>query len=226
MVRGMIFDLDGTLIDSMGVWTRIDIDFLGKRGLAVPEGYLETITPMGFLNAARYTISRFGFSETPEELEEEWLSMAEHAYACEIAMKPGAKAFLEEAKALGMHLALATSSMERLYIPCLKNHGIDSLFEAAVTTRQAGEDKHSPKIYLMAAEQMGLKPGECIVFEDIIQGIRTAGEAGFFTAAVYENVSGEYQEEMKALADFYVESYEAVRAVDFLCKQERGGDRK
>lgn len=216
MIRGMIFDLDGTLIDSMGVWEQIDIDFLGKRGLSVPPGYLEAITPMGFLNAAEYTISRFGFPETPEEIEEEWLSMAEDAYTHVIAMKPGAKDFLHQCRAAGLQLALATSSMERLYVPCLRHHEIDSLFEVAVSTRQAGKDKHDPDIYLMAAGQLGLKPEECIVFEDILLGIETAKKAGFQTAAVYEQTSEAHQEAMRERADFYLESFENVRLLDFI----------
>lgn len=215
MIKGMIFDLDGTLLDSMGLWAQIDIDFLGKRGLKVPADYLEKITPMGFLNAARYTISRFGFSETPEEIEEEWLTMAEYAYSYEVQMKPGAKAFLEQCRASGIRMAVATSSMERLYEPCLRHHGIEDIFEAALTTRQAGEDKHSPKIYQMAAEKLGLKPSECIVFEDILLGIRTAAEAGFYTAAVYDSANAEDAEAMRALADFYVENYENVKTGDF-----------
>lgn len=216
MIKGMIFDLDGTLIDSMGVWEQIDIDFLGKRGLLVPPGYLEAITPMGFLNAAKYTISRFGFQETPEEIEEEWMSMAEDAYAHAIAMKPGAKDFLHQCGAAGLRLALATSSMERLYVPCLRHHEIDTLFAAAVTTRQAGKDKHNPDIYLMAAGQLGLEPSECIVFEDILLGIETAKKAGFRTAAVYEQTSAAHQEAMRECADFYIESFEHVKAGDLL----------
>lgn len=208
MIKGMIFDLDGTLIDSMGVWEQIDIDFLGKRGLAVPQDYLEMITPMGFLNAAKYTIERFGFPETPEEIEEEWMSMAEHAYTYDIKMKPGAKTFLYHCQAAGLKLAVATSSMERLYVPCLKHHAIEGMFETAVTTRQAGEDKHSPKIYELAAERMGFSPQECIVFEDILLGIETAKNAGFHTVAVYEPASEKDHVLMRQKADCFIDSYE------------------
>lgn len=216
MIKGMIFDLDGTLIDSMGVWEQIDVDFLGKRGLAVPADYLEKITPMGFLNAAKYTIERFGFSETPEEIEEEWMCMAQQAYTCDITMKPGAKKFLKNLIAAGMKLAVATSSLERLYVPCLKHHGIDGLFETAVTTRQAGEDKHSPRIYQMAAEGMGLRPEECVVFEDILLGIETAAKAGFYTVGVYEQASARDHEAMRHKADCFIDSYENISVEDII----------
>ncbi len=216
MIKGMIFDLDGTLIDSMRVWEQIDIDFLGKRGLTVPPDYLEQITPMGFLNAAQYTISRFGFSESPEEVEQEWMAMAEYAYSHTIQMKPGAKAFLKQCQKLGMKMAVATSSKESLYQPCLKHHNIAHMFQAAVTTLQAGEDKHSPKIYEMAAGRLGLLPSECIVFEDILLGVQTAHNAGFLTAAVYEEASAKDTDALRSLADFYLDSFEHVTPEDLL----------
>lgn len=216
MIKGMIFDLDGTLLDSMGIWEQIDIDFLGKRGLKVPPDYLEKITPMGFLNAAKYTKARFGFPEAPGEIEEEWLSMAEDAYSCEVQMKPGAKAFIEQCYTAGLKLGIATSSMERLYRPCLRHHGIDSVFDEILTTREAGEDKHSPRIYQMVAAKLGLEPRECIVFEDILPGIQVAKSAGFFTTAVYDKANEADTDVLKALADFYVENYEDVKVGDFL----------
>ena len=82
--KGAIFDLDGTLLDSMWVWDDIDVAFLKKRGLEVPPDYQEAITPLGFLEAARYTIRRFGFPETPEELIQEWHQMAVDAYTYEV----------------------------------------------------------------------------------------------------------------------------------------------
>ncbi len=210
MIKGMIFDLDGTLISSMDVWEQIDVEFLGKRGLTVPADYLEKITPMGFLNAARYTIERFGFSETPEQIEEEWMQMAQDAYAHQIAMKPGARQFLKACQAMNMHLAVATSSLERLYVPCLQHHGISDMFETAVTTKQVGEDKHSPKIYLTAASNMGLDPSECVVFEDILLGIHTALRAGFHTVGVYEAASRKDHDRMRDAADAFIESYENI----------------
>ena len=210
MIKGMIFDLDGTLISSMDVWAQIDVEFLGRRGLAVPPDYLQAITPMGFLNAAKYTIDRFGFSETPEQIEEEWMQMAQDAYAHHIEMKPGARPFLEACRAMGMRLAVATSSLERLYVPCLQHHGIADLFETAVTTRQVGEDKHSPKIYLTAASNLGLQPCECIVFEDILLGIHTAAGAGFHTVGVYEAASRKDHAQMRDEAEYFIDSYETI----------------
>ena len=96
--KGAIFDLDGTLLDSMGVWDQVDIDFLKKRNLPMPDDYKQKIAAMGFPEAARYTIERFGFSETPEMLLQEWREMAREAYALHVDLKPGAKEYLEKLK--------------------------------------------------------------------------------------------------------------------------------
>ena len=99
--KGAIFDMDGTLLDSMWVWKQIDIDFLGKRGFEVPDDYLEMITPMGYQRAAEYTIARFGLDEKPEDLIEEWYQMAAEAYAERVMLKPHVKEYLEALKQSG-----------------------------------------------------------------------------------------------------------------------------
>ena len=114
--KGAIFDLDGTLLDSMRVWDDIDVAFLKKRGLEVPPDYQEAITPLGFLEAARYTIRRFGFPETPEELIQEWHQMAVDAYTYEVELKDGAAEYLRYLKEKGIRMAVATSSSPELYL--------------------------------------------------------------------------------------------------------------
>ena len=96
--KGAIFDMDGTLLDSMWVWRQIDVDFLGRRGFEVPSDYLEMITPMGYYRAAEYTIERFGLNEKPEDLIQEWHGMAAEAYAKKVELKSHAKEYLLKLK--------------------------------------------------------------------------------------------------------------------------------
>ena len=139
--KGAIFDLDGTLLDSMGVWDQVDIDFLKKRNLPMPDDYKQKIAAMGFPEAARYTIERFGFSETPEMLLQEWREMAREAYALHVDLKPGAKDYLEKLKSQGIPIAAATSGDRELFIPCLKHNDIYEYFDAIVTVSEVKEEK-------------------------------------------------------------------------------------
>ena len=106
--KGAIFDLDGTLLDSMGVWDQVDVDFLAKRGFEVPDDYMQKVAAMQFRQIAEYTIARFNLSDTPEALMEEWDHMARVMYATVVEAKPYAREYLESLKASGAKLAVAT----------------------------------------------------------------------------------------------------------------------
>lgn len=202
--KGAIFDLDGTLLDSMGVWREIDCQFLGKRGIEVPQDYLEAITPLGFSAAAAYTIQRFQFSDTPEMLIREWKEMASYAYSHTVGLKPGVKAYLEKLKKQGVKIASATSSDENLFIPCLKHNGIDRYFDAYVTVKEVERGKGFPDIYELAAERLSLRPEECAVYEDILAGIEGAWMGGFYSVAVLDKNSEFLWERMKEKADRFI----------------------
>lgn len=99
--QGAVFDLDGTLLDSMGVWEQIDRDSLGRRGIPVPEDYAQSVALLGFWQAAEYTIRRFGLTDTPQQLTEEWHQMAQDAYRFRVELKPGAREYLSRLRGQG-----------------------------------------------------------------------------------------------------------------------------
>lgn len=208
--KGIIFDLDGTILDSMNVWKEIDVKFLGRRGLEVPEDYFKQIAPLGFEGAAAYTIKRFGFSDTPEEIIEEWYQMAGDAYANEVALKPFAGEYLRYLKKQGVKIGIATSCETSMFLPALERNGILDLFESYTTVREVPRGKEFPDIYERQAEKMGLLPEDCAVFEDILKAVQGANAGGFYTVGVYD-VHSEYEwEEIQKQADRFIYSYEEL----------------
>ena len=188
-IKGAIFDLDGTLLDSMWVWDKVDTDFLGSRGFEVPLDYQKAIAAMGFRETARYTIERFRLEGQEEDIIREWNDMAARTYHEEVAIKPYVRELLEQLKRDGIRLGVATASYASLFEMCLKRNGIYDYFQAFTETKEVARGKGFPDIYIRAAEKIGCVPEECVVFEDIHQGILAAKEGGFYTVGVYEDKS-------------------------------------
>ncbi|MEE1296154.1 MAG: HAD family phosphatase [Bifidobacterium sp.] len=188
--KAAIFDLDGTLLDSMGVWDWVDAEFLGRRGIAVPDDYMAKVSAMQFRDIATYTIARFGLEgDTPEGLMAEWTDLAGERYATMVEPKAGALDYLHELKASGAGLAVATSMMPALRGPALAHAGMAGLFDAVVGVENVAHGKQEPDIYLEAARRLGVTPGECTVFEDLLAGIDAAKRAGMHAWGVQDDSS-------------------------------------
>ncbi len=205
--KAAIFDLDGTLLDSMWVWDKIDIDFLARRNLTVPDGYFGQIASKTFRETAEYTITLFGLDDTAEDIMEEWNQMAIDAYTRHVTMKPNAKEYLLFLKRRGIKLATATSLPRMLYEPALKNNGIYGLFDAFCSTDEVSRGKGYPDVYLLAAKKANVQPEHCIVFEDILPGIRAAIAAGMRPYGVYDRSSENDQVQIQALSEVYIRDF-------------------
>ncbi|MCH5199648.1 MAG: HAD family phosphatase [Oscillospiraceae bacterium] len=196
-----IFDLDGTLLDSIGVWIDIDIEFLGKRGAVITEEYGRATATMRMREAADYTVKLYRLEEDPEDIMAEWMDMARDRYAHKIGLIPYAKDFLLELKAKGVPMGVATIGTKELYQPALERNGIAELFDVIVDADMVRTGKESPEIYLKAAELLGVKPEKCVVFEDTSVGLRSAASCGFKTVGILDKGSRENHEEIKAVCD-------------------------
>lgn len=202
--KGYIFDLDGTVLDSMGVWHDVDVEFLGKRGLPFSDEYGKAISHMKLELAAEYTVKLYGLDESPSDIIKEWLDMAEYAFKNKVGLKKYAKEFLALLTELEIPKAVATTSRRSLYRPALERNGILGYFDAFSDAEAVSRGKDSPEIFLRAAEALGLEPEDCIVFDDTGEAVRTAKKAGFNVAAVTDKEDTE----MKGTADFVIKDFE------------------
>ena len=209
-IRAAIFDLDGTLVDSMYVWSKVDEDFLTQRGIPVTEEYTDKMRSMFFETAAAYTKDTYGLEESVEEIMQIWLDMAHYEYANNVMAKKGALEFLLALKEKGIALGMATSNNPYLLKPCLDNNGMSGIFDCICYTSEVGVNKSNPDIYLYTADKLGVKAKECVVFEDIIEGIKSAASVGMKTVAVYDPANELYLPELKKHSDRLIYSYDEL----------------
>lgn len=201
--RAVIFDLDGTLIDSLGVWSDVDRRCLESHGIPLTPDYTAAVGSMSFREAADYTIRRYGFFETQEELIAEWMSTVEDEYAHSIALKPFAHEYLIHLTRQGVKLAVATASPPELYGPVLKNNGVYGCFDAFASVGEVERGKGFPDVFLLAASRLGVQPCDCLVFEDTLPGIRGAKAAGMTAVGIYDSCSSTEEAKIRAEADGY-----------------------
>lgn len=204
--KAVIFDLDGTLLDSMYVWSYIDKVFLHKRGFSVPDFYGRECSHRSFYGTALYTIELFGLSETPEEIMAEWTSLAIKEYSEKVKLKPFAANAVELALQRGYKTAVCTSLPRELYSPALKNNGLDKCFEAIVSAAEFKTGKQYPDIYLHTAKLLSVEPQSCIVLDDVSASLCAAKQAGMKTIGVIDPNSGQDEAEMKKYSDKLVYS--------------------
>lgn len=209
-VKGAIFDLDGTILDSSWVWDMVDIKFLGDRGFEVPEDYVEAISPMGAERAAVYTIERFGLNEEPDAIVREWIEMAKKEYAEDVVCKPFVKEYLEQIASRGIKMAVATSSDRELFLATLERENILKYFDDIVTVNEVQRGKGYPDIYEEAARRIKINPHHCVVFEDIYTGVYGAKLGEFNVIAVKDKKSLHNRDKIMRLADYYIESFDEL----------------
>lgn len=206
-IKAAIFDFDGTIVDSMYVWEKVDMDFLTKRGISVTAEYTDNVRSMFFETAAVYTKTKYNLSENVNEIMNIWLNMAHEEYAHKVKAKEYAVQYLKELKDRGIMLGMATSSNPYLLMPCLENNSMDRIFDCICYTSEVGMNKSNPDIYLYTAKKLGVRPEECVVFEDIIEGLNSAKSVGMKTVAVYDSSNELYLDEIKKTADKFIMNY-------------------
>lgn len=209
--KAVIFDMDGSLVDSMWVWTEVDDVYMEKYGLTMPENFHKEIEGMSFTETAQYFVDTFPqLNFTVEEVKREWQEMTMDMYCTRVPLKPGAGEFLRRVKQAGIRLGIATSNARELAEAALDALQIHELFDTVRTSCEVAKGKPAPDVYLKAAEDLKVDPAECLVFEDIPSGILAGKRAGMTVCAVEDDFSRPYEKEKRELADYYICDYAEV----------------
>ncbi len=209
-IKAVLFDLDGTLIDSMSVWKDIDIEFLGNYGIELPDDLQNSIEGMSFTETADYFKRRFQFKESVEEIKAIWNEMAYEHYTQYVKLKDGVLDFLSYLRSHKIKTGISTSNSIELVQGVLKAKEIEPYFDAVVTACQVNVGKPSPDIYLETARLLNVEPGNCLVFEDIPMGIMAGKNANMKVCTIYDDFSKNQDIKKRSLADYYINTFNEV----------------
>ena len=200
--RFAIFDMDGTLVDSMVYWKRLATEFLESKGVQhIAQDILERIKPMTMTESAALFIEEYGLSGTAESVAAEMNTMMDEHYRRDIPLKPGVQVYLDALHRRGVTMCVASATAEELMDACLTRLGVAQYFSFLLSCETVGAGKSRPDVYWEAAKRLGAQPEEIAVYEDALYAAKTAKSAGFYTIAVQDDSNQPHWETLTALAD-------------------------
>ena len=206
----LLFDLDGTLIDSNGLWVDVDRTFLERRGLEYTKEYYEGVAHTIFPLAAVFTKEFCHLEESCEEIMAEWMELAGDMYATSVTVKPGVREYLEQCRTRGERMMVLTSSVPEHCRTALTHLGLMPYFEQVIFAQELGLEKKNPETFRRAAAIMGVTPEECTVYDDSVAACRGAKAAGMTVVGVYDDYFNATVDEMRQVCDRYIMSFEEI----------------
>ena len=205
----LLFDLDGTLIDSNGIWKDVDRAFLARRGMPYTQAYYEGVAHTIFPLAAKFTREFCHLEESCQEIMDEWMDMAKDIYA-HVTVKPGVRAYLKQCRTEGRRLGVVTSSVPEHCHTALQRLGLEKYFESITFAQQLGLEKKDPQVWLEAARKSGVEPESCTIFDDSLSACRGARAARMRVVGVYDSFFARDEREMRSFCDVYIRSFEEL----------------
>lgn len=203
----VLFDLDGTLVDSMWMWTEIDIAYLGSLGKTFSPSLQKEIEGMSFTETAVYFKEQFQIPDSIEEIKAAWIRMSLERYAHEVPLKPYAMEFLKLLRKRGILTGIATSNYLEMADACIDALSIRPYLDVICTACEVERGKPSPDIYLYAAKKLKQEPKACLVFEDIPAGIQAGKAAGMTVVAVDDAFSRDQESLKRELSDYFISDF-------------------
>lgn len=203
-----IFDMDGTLIDSMVFWKHLASEYLHSKGVRqIPEDLPERIKPMTMSESASLFKREFGLTGDPEA---EMNAMMEAHYRDDIPLKPGVAEYLQTLRRRGVRMCVASATAEHLMEACLKRLGVRDCFEFLLSCEAVGAGKRSPLVYQESAGRLHAAPAEIAVYEDALYAIQTAKAAGYYVVGVYDDSAAKNWQAIEGIADEVVLNWEEI----------------
>lgn len=205
--KGAIFDLDGTLFDSMTMWENVASDYLTSQGITPNEDVREAVRAMSIQQVCAHFCSEYGLNLSQEEIASGINGLVEDFYFNRVRLKDGVSEMLADLKIRGVKMCVATATDRHLVEAGLRRTGIHDYFGRLFTCSECGAGKDEPDIFFEALHFLGTDIKDTVIFEDALYAIRTAKKAGFTVVAVYDVTVHHQQDEVRRLADYYFNSF-------------------
>ena len=212
-IDGAIFDLDGTLIDSMLIWDDLSSNLLKSFGVTPKPDLRDRVSTMYLDESSRYVVEEYGLKVTPEEISAYLHSQVEDFYLNRVQPKEDVIEFLEKLKNNGVRMCVATATERRLAEPALRHNDMLKFFDAVFTCKEVGCNKSSPLVFEKSLEFLGTPRANTFVFEDSLHAVQTAAAAGFPVAGIYDNYSAKNAAEIERASTCYFKKYAELDTV-------------